>query len=88
MSKKVTTETIKSASSKSPRKMVQSDSSLNCGSSKKYVHRNSSTGEFVAVKTGRVIKSSPIEPRLGRERIQTAVKGYVYRDDKSGRLSD
>lgn len=82
------TQSTKSLSSKSSRKTTQSGASPNNGSSKEYVHRDSSTGKFVATKTGRVVKYSPVEPRLGRERIQTAVKGYISRDDKTERLSD
>jgi hypothetical protein len=88
MPKKATIKTTKSLSSKSPRETTQSGDSSSNGSSKKYVHRDSSTGKFVATKTGRVVKSSPVEPRLGRERIQTAVKGYISRDDRTRRLSD
>jgi hypothetical protein len=89
MSKKATTKTAKSVSAKSTRKTVRTSStSTHNGSSGKSVHRNSSTGKFVAAKTGRVIKSSPVEPRLGRERIQTAVKSYVNRTDTEERFSD
>lgn len=89
MSKKATTKTAKSVSAKSSRKTVPTSSALtHNGSSGKSVHRSSSTVKFVAAKTGRVIKSSPVEPRLGRERIQTAVKSYVNRSDSGERFSD
>jgi len=43
--------------------------------------KNGSAAEkFVAAKTGRVVKSSPAEPLLGRERIQAAVRALVRRD--------
>jgi len=81
MAKNTTTKTNKSKSSKSSCRTVRTGSALTQDNpSREYVRRDSSTGEFVAAKTGRVVKSSPAEPRLGRERIQTAVKGYVHRD--------
>lgn len=89
MSKKATTKTSKSVSAKSSYKTVRTNNtSTQNGSSGKSVHRSSSTGKFVAAKAGRVIKSSPVEPRLGRERIQTAVKSYVNRNDTGERFSD
>jgi len=57
-------------------------------SSNKYVRRDSVAGKFIAAKTGRVIKSSPAKPRLGKERIQTAVRNYVRRDTKTGSFSE
>lgn len=54
----------------------------------KKIPTNSSTGKFAAAKTGRLVKSSPVEPRLGREHIQTAVKSYVSHSDKTERFSD
>jgi len=89
MSKKATTKTTKSVSAKSSCKTVRTNNaSSHNGSSGKSVHRSSSTGKFIAAKAGRVIKSSPVEPRLGRERIQTAVKNYVNRNNKGERFSD
>jgi large subunit ribosomal protein L11 len=38
--------------------------------------------KFVSAKTGRVIKSSPAEPRLGKDRIQDAVRSFVRLDDR------
>lgn len=88
MTKNAPTKT-KKPSSKSSCKTTRTRGSLSQnGSSKEYVRRNSTTGEFVAAKTGRVVKSSPVEPRLGRERIQTAVKGYVHRDDRTEKFSN
>ena len=77
MSKIATTKTTKS----SCKTVRTNNASSRYGSSKEYVHRDSSTGKFTAAKTGRVVKSSPVEPRLGRELIQTAVKSYVSRKD-------
>jgi hypothetical protein len=52
------------------------------------VRRDSATGKFIAADTGRVIKSSPAKPRLGKELIQTAVRSYVRRDAKTGKISN
>jgi hypothetical protein len=41
------------------------------------VTRNAISGRFVAAKTGRVVKFSPMPPRLGEERIQAAVETVV-----------
>jgi len=84
MSKIATTKTTKS----SYKTVRTNTASSRYGSSKEYVHRDSSTGKFTAAKTGRVVKSLPVEPRLGRERIQTAVKSYVSHNDKTERFSD
>ena len=89
MTKKATIKTAKSTSTKSSCKTVQTSSaSTHNSSSTKSMRRSSSAGKFVAAKTGRVIKSSPVEPRLGRDRIQTAVKSYVNRNDKRESISD
>ncbi len=48
--------------------------------SKKHVLGNSLVVVFKAAKTGRIIKSSPAKTRLGKRRIQTAVRNYVRRD--------
>ena len=55
--------------------------------SKKEVKRSAPAGKFVSAKTGRVVKTTPATPRLGRDRIKTAVSGYVSRDAKGGRVS-
>jgi hypothetical protein len=52
------------------------------------VARSSVSGKFISAKSGRIVKASPAKPRLGRERIQTAVRSYVRRDDRTGRFSD
>ena len=71
----------KSKSLKSAGKTTKAASSLNQKSpSKTYIERG---GGFVSAKTGRVIKSSPAKPRLGKERIQTAVRSYVRGDDRT-----
>jgi hypothetical protein len=83
------TKAAKTSKSKSVRKAAKTDSSLNHkNSSKTYVKRSSVSGKFISAKTGRVVKSSPAKPRLGRERIQTAVRSYVRRDDRTGRFTD
>lgn len=56
--------------------------------SKNHVRGNSLVGEFKAAKTGRIIKSSPAKTRLGRRRIQTAVRNYVRRDSQAGKFVD
>lgn len=55
--------------------------------STKLVGRNSATGEFVSARSGRIVKSSPVEPRLGKKRIQAAVRDYVRRDARTGEIS-
>lgn len=72
MSKEVTIEGTNSLSQKS--------------TSKKYMERSSATGGFVSAKTGRIVKSSPVEPRLGKKRIQAAVRDYVRRDARTGEI--
>ncbi len=47
---------------------------------KGHVARSSTAGKFVATKTGRVIKSSPAIPRLGRKQIHNIVKEWLSRD--------
>jgi len=42
---------------------------------------SSTTVKFVAAKTGRVIKSSPVKPRLGKQRIHTIVRKWLSRGD-------
>lgn len=82
-------KTSKSKSSKPVSKAAKATISLSRkSSSKSYVGRSSVNGKFVSAKTGRVVKSSPAKPRLGRERIQTAVRSYVRRDDRTGRFAD
>ena len=94
MSKKVTTKAHKSKASETTKLKSASKTTKAAGSvsrkgiSKGDVERSSVTGKFVAAQTGRVIKSSPAKPRLGKERIQTAVRSYVRRDARAGRLSD
>jgi hypothetical protein len=91
MSKKVTikrkTKAVNTSKSKSPKsvcKITKAASSPNQRSaSKTFIGRSAVNGKFVSAKTGRVIKSSPAKPRLGRERIQTAVRSYVRRDDST-----
>ena len=81
MSKEVTTKGTNSLSRKS--------------TSKKSVETSSAPGrlaidaiaKFVSAKTGRIVKSSPVEPRLGKKRIQAAVRDYVRRDARSGKIS-
>lgn len=94
MSKKATTKASKTKASKTSKskpvnKAAKSASSLRQkGSSKTYVARSAVSGKFISSKTGRIVKASPAKPRLGRERIQTAVRSYVRRDDRTGRFSD
>ena len=73
MSKEVTTKGTNSLSQK--------------GASKKRVERSSATGGFVSARSGRIVKSSPVEPRLGKKRIQAAVRDYVRRDARTGEIS-
>ncbi len=89
MPKKVTTKASKAKASKTSKskpvsKAAKSSNSLsNKSSSKKHVARSSMSGKFESAKTGRIIKASPAKPRLGRERIQTAVRSYVRRDERT-----
>lgn len=39
--------------------------------------RDPEAGKFTAVKTGRVVKSLPMPPRLGESRIRNAVRAVV-----------
>jgi hypothetical protein len=94
MPKKVITKVSKTKASKTsksqPRsKLAKSASALRQkGSSKTYVARSAVSGKFISSKTGRIVKASPAKPRLGREHIQTAVRSYVRRDDRTGRFTD
>jgi hypothetical protein len=96
MPKKVTTKARKTKASKSsksrPPKLVHkttkaAGSLTRKNQAKTYVERSSVSGKFVSAKTGRIVKASPAKPRLGRERIQSAVRSYVRRDDRTGRFS-
>ncbi|MBA3805258.1 MAG: hypothetical protein H0X14_06040 [Acidobacteria bacterium] len=79
----------KSKTSKSVSRTTKAASSLNSkSSSKTLAGRSAVSGKFISAKTGRVIKTSPAKPRLGRERIQTAVRSYVRRDDTTGKFVD
>jgi hypothetical protein len=83
------TKAPRTSKSKLASKAAKSASSLKQKSSRKTsVARNSASGKFISAKTGRVVKASPANPRLGRERIQTAVRSYVRRDERTGRFSD
>jgi large subunit ribosomal protein L11 len=44
-------------------------------------------GKFESAKTGRVVKPSPVEPRLGKDRIQEAVRSVVRREDRTEEFS-
>lgn len=91
MPKKVTTKASKTKASKTSKSKAASKAASSLSrnaSSKTYIGRSSVSGKFVSAKTGRVVKSSPAKPHLGRERIQTAVRTYVRRDDRTGRLAD
>jgi hypothetical protein len=88
MPKKVTIKAHRLIASKSVNKTTKSGSLSQKNSSKTLVGRSSVSGEFVSAKTGRIIKTSPAKPRLGRERIQTAVRNYVRRDDGTGKFAD
>lgn len=82
-------KTSKSKSPKSVSSTTKAASSLTRKkSSKTLVGRSAVSGKFVSAKTGRVIKTSPAKPRLGRERIQTAVRSYVRRDVRTGKFAD
>jgi hypothetical protein len=75
-----TARSSKSKSSKPSRKTTKVSGGLSQKStSKSYVRRDSSTGQFKSAKTGRIIKSTPATSRLGKERIRTAVRNYVRR---------
>jgi hypothetical protein len=96
MPKKVTTKarkvkasrTSKSKSSKAVSKTTKTAGSLSQKSAgKKYIERSSVSGKFVSAKTGRVVKTSPTKPRLGRERIQTVVRSYVRGDGRTRRFA-
>lgn len=94
MPKKVTTKASKKKASKTSKSKLVSKGAKSAStlkqksSSKTYVARSSASGRFVSSKTGRIVKASPAKPRLGRARIQTAVRSYVRRDDRTGRFSD
>jgi hypothetical protein len=99
MPRKVTTKAGKSKSStvsKSKSSKSAKGKALKPGgavaqkaSHKRYVRRDSDIGKFVSSsKTGRVIKASPAKPRLGNDRIKTAVKSVVCRDARTGKFSD
>ncbi len=80
MTKKVTTKASKkkaskTSKSKTVKKSVKAASAKS--SSKTYAKRSAVRGKFVSAKTGRVVKSSPAKPKLGRKRIRTAVRSYV-----------
>jgi hypothetical protein len=96
MPKKVTTKTrkvkasktSKPISSKSVSRTTKAASSLKRkNSSKPLVGRSAVSGKFVSAKTGRVVKTSPTKPRLGKERIQTVVRSYVRGDDRTKRFA-
>ncbi len=94
MPKKVTTESSKTKAPKTSKSKSLSkapkavDSPNQKSSSKTHAERSAVSGKFVSAKTGRIVKSSPSMPRLGRERILTAVRNYVRGDDKTRRFSD
>lgn len=67
---------------------VKSASLSRAKSGKRVVARKAATGKFVSAKTGRIVKSSPAQPNLSRERIRSAVTAYVNRDTRTGRFSD
>ncbi len=75
--------TLRGAPSKSAKTTTQRSGSLNQKNSKTFIGRNSVIGEFVSAKTGRIIKSSPAKPNLGREIIQTAVRSYIHREGRT-----
>jgi len=87
MSKKVTVKTPKPKASKTPRskstkqagkreRATGSPSAKNARDG--HIVRSSATGRFVATKTGRVIKSSPAKPRLGKKLIHDIVWNWVH----------
>ncbi len=79
-SKTKASKATSSKSSKAARKQTKANGSpVRQSSATKATKRSSATGKFVADKTGRVVKSSPVTPRAGKERIQIAVKSYVRR---------
>lgn len=87
MSKKVTAKPPKSKASKTARskstkqagKLAKATGSLSQKNAHDgHVERNSVTGKFVATKTGRVIKSSPAKPRLGKKLIHSIVWNWVH----------
>lgn len=43
--------------------------------------------KFRSAKTGRIVKPSPAAPRLGRDRIQEAVRSVVRREDRAQEYS-
>jgi hypothetical protein len=94
MPKKATTKASKTKVSKTSKSKLISKAAKSPNflkqksSSKAYVARSSVSGKFISAKSGRIVKASPAKPRLGRERIQTAVRSYVRRDDRTGRFSD
>ena len=82
-SKSKSSKSGKGKTTKAARALVQESSS------KKYVGRSSVNGKFISSsKTGRIVKASPAKPRLGNDRIKTAVKSVVYRDARTGKISD
>ena len=89
MSTKAATKTTKSRASNSGRskssrqaeKTTKATSSRTQHNARKgHLARSAVTGKFVAAKTGRVIKSSPAKPRLGKQRIHTIVRNWLSRD--------
>ena len=84
MSKKSPSKTLKAGSIRGARSKasgsIKTTSRSRTKSGKSFVERNAGTGKFVSAKTGRIVKSSPAEPNLSRERIRSAVTSYVNRD--------
>jgi hypothetical protein len=84
MSKKSAPKTLKAGSIRGARSKalgsIKITSISRTKSGKSLVERNTGTGKFVSAKTGRIVKSSPAEPNLGRERIRSAVTSYVNRN--------
>ena len=84
MSKKLAAKTLKAGSIRGAGSKasgsIKTTSTSRTKSGKNLVGRNTGRGKFVSAKTGRIVKSSPAEPNLSRERIRSAVTSYVNRD--------
>lgn len=83
MSKKVSPKTA----AKSRTRKTEGASSQKDSSREESLH-DSFSGTYVSVKTGRVVKASPAKPRLGSERIKSAVRSVVHGDAETGKASD
>ena len=84
MPRRAPDKTVKPGSTRNDRSkrlaLLRETSASRKNSLKKALARSAGTGKFISANTGRIVKSSPAKPNLGRERIRTAVTNYVNRE--------